>query len=165
MIRLLILASSILLGLGLVAPTMTIYPKAGNFSWLVELVDPESVLPVTYSIVGIIAELASINDWFLVFVLSIFSIFFPIIKLYLFWVVSFSSQNSKLINAYSIVSRLGKFSMAEVFVLSLALISLKTLPGGTEVNLNWGCYVYFLAVVLSIATSLKINITISEFVQ
>ena len=129
MIRLLILASSILLGLGLVAPTMTIYPKAGNFSWLVELVDPESVLPVTYSIVGIIAELASINDWFLVFVLSIFSIFFPIIKLYLFWVVSFSSQNSKLINAYSIVSRLGKFSMAEVFVLSLALISLKTLPG------------------------------------
>jgi hypothetical protein len=165
MIRLLILASSILLGLGLVAPTMTIYPKAGNFSWLVELVDPESVLPVTYSIVGIIAELASINDWFLVFVLSIFSIFFPIIKLYLFWVVSFSSQNSKLINAYSIASRLGKFSMAEVFVLSLALISLKTLPGGTEVNLNWGCYVYFLSVVLSIATSLKINFSISDLVQ
>ena len=79
MTKLLILVSSVLLGIGLVAPTMTIHPKAGEFSWLVEIIDPQSMVPITYSIIGIIIELAQIKDWFLVAVLSIFSILFPIV--------------------------------------------------------------------------------------
>lgn len=166
MTKLLILASSVLLGIGLVAPTMTIYPKAGEFSWLVEIIDPQSMVPVTYSIIGIIIELAQIKDWFLVTVLSIFSILFPISKLYIFWVAS-SDQNNKgkFLTIYKVINKLGKFSMAEVFVLSLLLISLKTLPGGTEVNLEFGCMIYFLSVIFSILSSFQIKKSDDRIVQ
>ena len=46
--------------------------------------------------------------------------------------------------------------MAEVFVLSLVLISLKTLPGGTDVQLEFGCMIYLLSVILSTLSSLRI---------
>jgi|TARA_E500000178_G_C16883297_1_gene690045 uncharacterized paraquat-inducible protein A len=158
MTRLLILTSSIFLGIGLVAPTMTIYPKAGELSWLMEMLDPKSMKPVTYSIAGIIVELAEMKDWFLVAMLTMFSIFFPVAKLYIFWLVSSPKDSgNKTLSIYKIGSRLGKFSMAEVFVLSLLLISLKTLPGGTEVNLEYGCMIYFLSVIFSIFSSLKIE--------
>ena len=166
MTKLLILASSVLLGIGLVAPTMTIHPKAGEFSWLVEIIDPQSMVPITYSIIGIIIELAQIKDWFLVAVLSIFSILFPISKLYIFWVAA-SDQNNKgkFLTIYKVINKLGKFSMAEVFVLSLLLISLKTLPGGTEVNLEFGCMIYFLSVIFSILSSFQIKKSDDRIVQ
>ena len=166
MTKLLILASSVLLGIGLVAPTMTIHPKAGEFSWLVEIIDPQSMVPITYSIIGIIIELAQIKDWFLVAVLSIFSILFPISKLYIFWVASSDQNNkSKFLTIYKVINKLGKFSMAEVFVLSLLLISLKTLPGGTEVNLEFGCMIYFLSVIFSILSSFQIKKSDDRIVQ
>ena len=93
MTRSLILVSSVLLGIGLVAPTMTIYPKAGELTWLMEVMDPESMDSVTYSIFGIIVELAEMNDWFMVVILSIFSVVFPVGKLCVFWNHSFSIQS------------------------------------------------------------------------
>lgn len=55
--------------------------------------------------------------------------------------------------------------MAEVFVLSLLLISLKTLPGGTEVNLEFGCMIYFLSVIFSILSSFQIKKSDDRIVQ
>jgi len=155
--KLLIILSSIFLGIGLVAPTMTIVPKAGELTWLIEILDPESMLPVTFSIVGIIIELANSMEWLLVFVLTFFSVLFPITKLYLFWAASYESREDSNIGwIASIVGKLSKFSMAEVFVLSLVLISLKTLPGGTDVQLEFGCMIYLLSVILSTLSSLRI---------
>ena len=108
----------------------------------IQIFDPESMLPVTYSIIGIIIELANSMEWLLVAVLTFFRTF-PITKLYLFWAASCeSSENSNIEWIASIVGKLSKFSMAEVFVLSLVLISLKTLPGGTDVKLEFGCMIY-----------------------
>ena len=155
--KLLIILSSIFLGIGLVAPTMTIVPKAGELTWLIEILEPESMLPVTYSIVGIIIELANPMEWLLVIVLTFFSILFPITKLYLFWAASCESgENSNIGWIASMVGKLSKFSMAEVFVLSLVLISLKTLPGGTDVQLEFGCMIYLLSVIFSTLSSLRI---------
>ena len=155
--KLLIILSSIFLGIGLVAPTMTIIPKAGELTWLMEILDPESMLPVTFSIVGIIIELANSMEWLLVTVLTFFSVLFPITKLYLFWAASCESrENSNIGWIASIVGKLSKFSMAEVFVLSLVLISLKTLPGGTDVKLEYGCMIYLLSVIFSTLSSLHI---------
>ena len=153
--KLLIILSSIFLGIGLVAPTMTIVPKAGELTWLMEILDPESMLPVTYSIVGIIIELANSMEWLLVIVLTFFSVLFPVTKLYFFWAAS-SGQMPNIDWIASIVGKLSKFSMAEVFVLSLVLISLKTLPGGTDVQLEFGCMIYLLSVILSTLSSLRI---------
>ena len=158
MTRPLILVSSVLLGIGLVAPTMTIYPKAGEFTWLMEVMDPESMESVTYSIFGIIVELAEMNDWFMVVILSIFSVLFPIGKLCVFWFYSsFKQEQPKTFSIFNVAKILGKFSMAEVFVLSLFLISLKTLPGGTQVQLEYGCAIYFLSVISSILSSMLIH--------
>ena len=155
--KLLIILSSIFLGIGLVAPTMTIVPKAGELTWLIEILEPESMLPVTYSIIGIIIELANSMEWLLVIVLTFFSILFPVTKLYFFWAASCESgENSNIGWIASMVGKLSKFSMAEVFVLSLVLISLKTLPGGTDVQLEFGCMIYLLSVILSTLSSLRI---------
>ena len=155
--KLLIILSSIFLGIGLVAPTMTIVPKAGELTWLIEILDPESMLPVTFSIVGIIIELANSMEWLLVTVLTFFSVLFPITKLYLFWAASCESREDSNIGwIASIVGKLSKFSMAEVFVLSLVLISLKALPGGTDVQLEYGCMIYLLSVIFSTLSSLRI---------
>ena len=155
--KLLIILSSIFLGIGLVAPTMTIVPKAGELTWLMEILDPESMLPVTYSIVGIIIELANSMEWLLVIALTFFSVLFPVTKLYFFWATSSGPrQNPNIEWMASIVGKLSKFSMAEVFVLSLVLISLKTLPGGTDVQLEFGCMIYLLSVIFSTLSSLRI---------
>ena len=155
--KLLIILSSIFLGVGLVAPTMTIVPKAGELTWLIEILDPESMLPVTYSIVGIIIELANSMEWLLVIVLTFFSVLFPITKLYFFG--RHPVNQGKIPNIEwiaSIVGKLSKFSMAEVFVLSLVFVSLKTLPGGTDVKLEFGCMIYLLSVIFSTLSSLRI---------
>ena len=155
--KILIILSSIFLGIGLIAPTMTIVPKAGELTWLMEILDPESMLPVTYSIVGIIIELANSMEWLLVIVLTFFSILFPVTKLYFFWATSSGPrQNPNIEWMASIVGKLSKFSMAEVFVLSLVLVSLKTLPGGTNVKLEFGCMIYLLSVIFSTLSSLRI---------
>ena len=165
MTRPLILVSSILLGFGLVSPTMTIYPKAGQITWLMELMDPESMKPVTYSISGIILELAQMKDWFMVVILSIFSVVFPVGKLCVFWYHSYALMEPKSLSLYNGAKILGKFSMAEVFVLSLFLISMKSLPGGTLVKLEYGCGIYFLSVMTSMISSILINKTRRGIVQ
>ena len=166
MIRPLILASSVLLGIGLVAPTMTIHPKAGDITWLLEIIDPQSMEIVTYSIVGIIFELVVMRDWFLVVVLSVFSVIFPVGKLCVFWFYSSIDQaEPKALLIFNLANILGKFSMAEVFILSLFIISLKTLPGGTHVQLEFGCGIYFLSVITSILVPIFIKKGSSVFVQ
>ena len=76
--RILLLACCALLGMGLVAPTLTIEPRAGEFTWLVELWDEEATEPVTYSIFGAIQDLFETNNVFLALVLGLFSIAFPV---------------------------------------------------------------------------------------
>ena len=63
--------SSASLGVGLVAPTVSIEPRAGEFTWLVELWDEEATETVTYSIVGAIGDLYQTNNLFLALVLGL----------------------------------------------------------------------------------------------
>ena len=141
--HLLILLSSALLGVGLVAPTLTIRPQAGEFSWLVEILAPEELVPSTYSIVGVIRELYLIGDVFLAGVLGLFSIVFPVFKLCLYWLGT--DRSGSLVSSgslYEWTTRASKFSMAEVFVLALVILSVKALPGGSSATMEWGAYVF-----------------------
>ena len=72
---------------------------------------------VTYSIFGIIVELAEMKDVIKVMILSIFSVVFPVGKLCVFCALFLFTQDPK---AFLFITEetLGKFSMAEVFVLS-----------------------------------------------
>ena len=79
--RILISLASVFLALGLVAPTLTITPKAGDYTWLIKIFAPEQLDAITYSIVGVIQKLYQMEDLFLAVLLSIFSVVSPIIKL------------------------------------------------------------------------------------
>ena len=79
--RFIIAVSSLLLGLGLIVPTLTIYPQAGDLTWIVKIIAPEELVTSTFSILGVIEKLFLTNDLFLAILLALFSVFSPILKL------------------------------------------------------------------------------------
>jgi paraquat-inducible protein A len=141
--RILILASCGFLGIGLLAPTLTIEPSAGEFSWLVEIFAPEELATTTYSIFGAIRDLYLMNNIFLALVLGLFSIAFPIFKLSLYWLATDRHPNSDSVESLlKWTDRLSKFSMVEVLFLALLILTIKTLPGGSEAKIEWGAYAF-----------------------
>jgi paraquat-inducible protein A len=141
--RLLLLASCGFLGVGLLAPTLTIEPSAGEFSWLVEIFAPEELATTTYSIFGAIRDLYLMNNIFLALVLGLFSIAFPIFKLSLYWLATDRHSNSSSIESLlKWTDRLSKFSMVEVLFLALLILTVKNLPGGSEARIEWGAYAF-----------------------
>ena len=141
--RILLIACCALLGMGLVAPTLTIQPRAGEFTWLVELWDEEATEPVTYSIFGAIRDLYETNNVFLALVLGLFSIAFPVFKLSLYWLATDRHPNPAPVQSlFKWTERLSKFSMVEVLFLALLILSVKALPGGSEARIEWGAYAF-----------------------
>ena len=142
-VRLLILLSSAFLGIGLVAPTISIEPRAGEFTWLVELWDQEATEIVTYSIFGAIRDLYRMDNLFLALVLGLFSVVFPVFKLSLYWLATVHHPNSNSVaSLLKWTARLSKFSMVEVLFLALLILTVKTLPGGSEATIQWGAYLF-----------------------
>lgn len=157
-LRFAIIASSVALGIGMTAPTITITPGAGELTPLVELLSPQELEPSSYSIIGVIEKLFDGGDWFLAAALFIFSIIFPITKLGFYW-LSVSSPGTwespwKILEG---VDHLGKFSMAEVFLLALTAFALKDLPGDSRVQVEYGFYVFFASVLLGLLISAGIG--------
>ena len=60
----LLVVASVLLGVGLFAPCMTLQPSFGNLTWLARLIDPGLVAPTTYSLLeGIRSLLPEAINW------------------------------------------------------------------------------------------------------
>jgi uncharacterized paraquat-inducible protein A len=159
MIRLLLLAASVLLGVGLVAPCMTIQPSMGEpwDSWLT-LLDPSELEPTTYSILGGIFELMRTDSLWLGLILLAFSVVFPAFKLAtLWWAVSVLKQGQPGGPALWITHHGGKFSMLDVMVIAVFIVAIKGLPGDTQVTIGWGLFTFAASVVLSIVASLMVK--------
>lgn len=155
MIRLILMVASVLLGLGLVGPCMTITPSMGEpwDSWLVWL-DPSELEPTTYSILGGILELMRTNSLALGLLLMAFSVVFPAIKLAtLWWGVTVLRQGSPNGWALWITHHAGKFSMLDVMVIAVLIVAIKGLPGDTDIAINWGLFAFASSVLLSIVAS------------
>jgi uncharacterized paraquat-inducible protein A len=124
--RFIIAVSSLLLGLGLIAPTLTIYPQAGDLTWIVNIIAPEELVTSTFSILGVIEKLFLTNDLFLAILLALFSVFSPILKLSLYWFATSVNDSKKFERVLKVVHYVGKFSMAEVFALALIIVVIKS---------------------------------------
>ena len=116
--RFLIACSSLLLGLGLIGPTLTIFPKAGDLTWFIKIIAPEELAVSTYSILGVIQKLFQTNDIFLAVILAIFSVFSPVLKLSFYWHATGLKNPKKFKSMLQVIHYIGKFSMAEVFALA-----------------------------------------------
>ena len=155
--RFIIAGSSFLLGLGLIVPTLTIYPQAGDLTWIVKIIAPEELVTSTFSILGVIEKLYLSNDLFLAILLTLFSVFSPILKLSLYWFATSMNDSKKFNRVLQVIHYVGKFSMAEVFALALIIVVIKSFPGGSSAELEWGAYLFTFSVISSMTVSFRLD--------
>jgi paraquat-inducible protein A len=159
-LQVLLVVASILLGVGLFAPCMTLQPSYGNVTWLARLIDPDLVAPTTYSLLDGIRSLLTDSNVFIGVVVLLFSVVFPLWKLGVYWVATAQlAQGQEPGAPVRWVNQLGKWSMLDVFVLAVLVVAVKGLPGGSRVAIEWGAAAFCASVLLSIYISLHITKT------
>ena len=147
-----------LLGLGLFAPCMTLYPAFGDITPLVRLLKPDLTAPTTYSILEGIRSMFDEGSIFIGGVVLLFSVVFPVWKLGVYFMAA-ARRARGLDTGASVrwVNQLGKWSMLDVFVLAVLVVAIKGLPGGSRVAIEWGAAAFCASVLLSIYISLHIG--------
>ena len=159
-LRLLILTAAALLGLGLVAPAMTLTTSFGRYDGWVRLVAGDLLQgqPATYSLLGGILTLVRGHDFWIGLLLLGFSVCFPTLKL-----VTMAGATETLARGGRggaflwVAHHSGKFSMLDVLVLALLVLAIKGLPGSSELTLRWGVWTFAASVLLSLVASLLLG--------
>ena len=137
-LQVLLVVASILLGVGLFAPCMTLQPSYGNVTWLARLIAPDLVAPTTYSLLDGIRSLLTDSNVFIGVVVLLFSVVFPLWKLGVYWAATAQLASGQDPGApVRWVNQLGKWSMLDVFVLAVLVVAVKGLPGGSRVEIEW----------------------------
>ena len=139
-INVLLLCSLIALIVGVIAPLLT----------LQKLYFIEN----TISLISTIQTLYNDKDWMLFIVITVFSLCIPFIKivsLLLITNVDFEPR-SFLDKTLSVIETLGKWSMLDVFVVALLLVSVK-LGALAKVEVHYGLYIFAFSVMLTMGLS------------
>ena len=144
LLNLMIIGSLVLLGLGVFMPMMTL----NKFYFFDNQVSLYSALN----------DLLVQKEWLLFGAIFIFSIIFPIFKsLFLFLVLNTARNNQarhrKLLNW---LANLGKWSMLDVFVVALLLVTVK-LDMIANVQIHWGIYAFGASVLLTMLLTQWVN--------
>lgn len=108
----------------------------------------------TVSLFTTITELFSQKEWFLFVVIAVFSLCVPIIKitsLVLILNVEYS-KGSFLDKSLHVIETIGKWSMLDVFVVALLLVSVK-LGVLAKVDVHYGLYAFASSVLLTMGLS------------
>jgi paraquat-inducible protein A len=153
-------SAHILLGVGLAAPCMTIVPRLGAHTalgaWLGLLDEPRS-----FSILTGIRGLLAGNGLWIGLLLLVFSVLFPLAKLIgLRIALADLAANRPLNRLHRLLANVGKYSMADVFVVALLVVASKSFPGGTEVQIRWGLYAFASAALLTMFASARVHSSI-----
>ncbi|MEM9414414.1 MAG: paraquat-inducible protein A [Planctomycetota bacterium] len=154
LVRGLLVLASVLLGIGLVAPCMTIHPDFGQYTSWVKWFKPDLAATTTYSILGGIFELMRGESPAIGVLLFAFSVVFPAAKLAtLWWGMTRVQLGQSGGVALWVTHHAGKFSMLDVMVIAVIVIAIKGLPGGTRITVGWGLYAFATSVVVSMLAS------------
>jgi paraquat-inducible protein A len=157
-IRLLTLLAAALLGLGLIAPCMTIQPAFGKYDTWVRLLNPTYTRPTTYSVLSGIFAMMDHGNRGLGILLLTFSCFFPTAKLAtMAWSTQKLADRRKPGVWLTLAHHTGKFSMLDVMVLAMLVVAIKGLPGGSTITLGWGVWAFAGSVVLSLLVSMMLH--------
>ena len=157
--RLLVLPAAALLGLGLIAPAMTITSTLGYVEGWLRVFQPSALpdSPVTYSLIGGIRALWDSGDQIIAGVLFAFSVVFPSLKLAtMSYAIETLARGGRGGWLMKLGHHVGKFSMLDVMVVALLVLAVKGMPGNTEVTMQWGLYAFGASVLLSLIASLVI---------
>lgn len=139
-INILLLCSLVALVIGVTAPLLT----------LQKLYFIEN----TISLISTIQALYRDQEWMLFSIILIFSLCVPVIKIISLLLITNVEYNpgSLLDKSLSLIETLGKWSMLDVFVVALLLVSVK-LGALAKVEVHYGLYVFAFSVILTMALS------------
>ena len=143
-INLLLLLALATLIIGITAPLLTLI----KFSFLEN----------TVSLLSTVQQLYTEKEWFLFIIIALFSLCVPIIKitsLLLILNVSYS-LDSFLDKTLRVIETIGKWSMLDVFVVALLLVSVK-LGALAKVEVHYGLYSFAASVLLTMGLSYWIH--------
>lgn len=149
-LRWLIVVAGLLLVAGVYAPIITL--------------EKFYIIENTFSVLTGLKQLLSEGQWFIFLVVAGFSVILPIIKLIvLFKLVSMKSvMNNELKRYLHWMHIVGKWSMLDVFVVAVLVVSVK-LGAIANVEVRYGLYVFAAAVILTMLVTARINsLTSSE---
>jgi paraquat-inducible protein A len=150
LLRVLLLVCNILFALGLFAPCLRVVPQFGELTSVIRILRPSFDSPQTISIASGIHTLFINGEYAIGLVILTFTIIFPLWKFGVFWESALSTaQDSSRSSALHLIEKFGKFSMLDVYVLALLVISIKGLPGGSLVELRWGLFPFVVAIILT----------------
>ena len=149
---LLVAVSCLMFGMGLVLPLFTVMPAAGQWTTVARIFAAAEFQSVTYTLPGGISLLWNGNERFLAIVLALLSVVLPVAKLSVLWWETFTSGALPgwVLRFFKAVSH---YAMVEVFLVALTVILIKGLPGGSQVVLQAGTWMFTGSVILSLAAS------------
>ncbi|PWQ99094.1 paraquat-inducible protein A [Leucothrix pacifica] len=139
-INILLLCSLVALVIGVTAPLLT----------LQKLYFIENSI----SLISTIQVLYRDQEWLLFSIISVFSLCVPVIKIVsLLLITNVEYRPGSLLDkSLSLIETLGKWSMLDVFVVALLLVSVK-LGALAKVEVHYGLYVFAFSVILTMALS------------
>lgn len=111
-----------------------------------------------FSIIGSLTTLASEGEWLIVSLITLFSIAFPSVKILalgkLLWWDDIDHDKSR--RTAQLISLLGKWSMADVFIIALLILSIKGSFIADAKTLN-GIYAFAASALLAMGLSLRLQ--------
>lgn len=108
----------------------------------------------TISLFSTVIELFDQKEWFLFIIIAVFSLCIPLIKITsLLLILNLNySKNSLLDKVLHVIETIGKWSMLDVFVVALLLVSVK-LGVLAKVEVHYGLYAFALSVLMTMGLS------------
>ena len=157
----LLAVSSVLLPLGVLVPTVRIQMTDPLSNWVGSGFAEYRAHSSELSIVGVIGELWGSSSRVLSVIILAFSIVFPVAKLSVLWAGAINTWlgvgTDRLRRALRLADRLGKWSLLDVLVIAVAVVTLKQFPGGVQVTLGMGVWLFGASVVLAMAGGLLLH--------
>jgi len=150
-LRAAIVCNALLFAAGIFGPSMQVVPRYGEFTGIVTIFKPRFGETKEISILSGICTLFGSHSFFIACITLLFSIIFPLWKLGAIWSgIEEGAVGAPLSKEIRFIERLGKFSMLDVYLLASLLMALKGLPGGSQVELEWGVIAFTLSILLSL---------------
>lgn len=156
--RVVILLGAVTLGLGLVLPCMTVQTTFGEYeSWL-RLLSPETGRARRYSVLSGIMAMMNHDSPGIGLLLLFFSAIFPTAKLAIMaWATQALATGGRAGGLLTFAHHTGKFSMLDVLVLALIVVSIKGLGDTVRVSLGPGVALFAISVVTSLVASVLLH--------
>ena len=143
---------------GIFTPCFTMIPKLGD--GIMEEVArnflSDDLRPQRFSLAGGMLHLFQSGDLLIASLIRLFTILFPLAKLAVLFTI-IHAQAATVPKLLAILAHLGKWSMLDVFVIALIVISFKNFPGGSRVEIHSGLYIFATSVLLSMLAAMLLK--------